>query len=172
MYQALQNSVWGFGAISGASFGGLIADTIGWRWCFILQVPISMIALGVGWLMVANQQRLDDSAGRLKGMWAKIDFSGSLLLVTALSAQLLGLSLGGNEVPWSSGWVIGSLVGSVVLLALFVWTEARTSAIPIIPLRMLSGWLSISVQVANLLGGLAAYAVSQKLIQTAIDMLT
>lgn len=30
MYQALQNSMFGFGAICGASFGGSIADSIGW----------------------------------------------------------------------------------------------------------------------------------------------
>lgn len=36
MYQAMQNGIFGFGAICGASFGGSIADTIGWRWCFIL----------------------------------------------------------------------------------------------------------------------------------------
>jgi MFS family permease len=32
MYQALQNGMFGFGAICGASFGGSIADHIGWRW--------------------------------------------------------------------------------------------------------------------------------------------
>jgi len=159
MYQALQNTVWGFGAISGASFGGLIADTIGWRWCFLLQVPISAIALGVGYFVVANQPSIEGAQDRLKDTWSKIDFSGAFLLVTSLSVQLLALSLGGNEVPWGSPLVIGSLVGSAVLLGLFIWNEARTTAIPIIPLRMLSGRLSVSVQLANLFGGLAAYAV-------------
>ena len=159
MYQAVQNSVWGFGCICGASFGGLIADIIGWRWCFLLQVPVSVFALGVGWLAISNQHRMDETDVLVRNMWAKIDFSGAFLLVTALSMQLLGLSLGGNELPWSNGWVIGSLVGSVVLLAVFVWVEARTLAIPIIPLRMLQGRLSISIQSANFFGGLAAYAV-------------
>lgn len=36
MYQAMQNGIFGFGAVCGASFGGSIADTIGWRWCFLL----------------------------------------------------------------------------------------------------------------------------------------
>ena len=161
MYQALQNTVWGSGAVSGASFGGLIADTIGWRWCFLLQVPVSVIAFGVGCIVVANQSRMEDdnSDGLLKGIWAKIDISGSLLLVIALSGQLLALSLGGNELPWDSPWVICSLVGSFVLLGIFVLVESKTSAIPLIPLRMLSGRLSISVQVANFFGGMAAYAV-------------
>ncbi|RHZ63792.1 MDR family MFS transporter [Aspergillus thermomutatus] len=38
MYQALQNGMHGFGSICGVSFGGSIVDTIGWRWCFLVQV--------------------------------------------------------------------------------------------------------------------------------------
>lgn len=161
MYQALQNAVYGFGAVSGASFGGLIADTIGWRWCFLFQVPISTLGFVLGLFFVMDQERRDDEdGGRLKNMWAKIDFAGAFVLVTALALQLLSLSLGGNELPWSNGWVIGSLVGSFTLLGVFCWIESKTTAIPIIPPRMLSGRLSVSVQVANLCAGLAAYAVS------------
>lgn len=89
---------------------------------------------------------------------AKVDFTGALLLVTAISIQLVGLSLGGNELPWSSGWVIGSLVGSFVLLAVFIWVEARTTAIPIIPLRQLRGRNPIAVQTTNVCAGTAAYS--------------
>ena len=102
----------------------------------------------------------DSEGGRIKDVFAKIDLAGAFVLVIALSVQLLALSLGGNELPWSSGWVIGPLVGSFVLLGVFVLIEAKTSAIPIIPLRMLSGRLSISVQLANMCAGMAAYAVS------------
>ena len=163
MYQALQNTVYGFGAVSGASFGGLIADNIGWRWCFLIQVPISVLGFVIGWFVVSDQEQLmgDAAVGRLKNVFAKVDLAGAFVLVIALSMQLLALSLGGNELPWSNGWVIGSLVGSFVLLGAFVLIEAKTSAIPIIPLRMLSGRLSISVQLANLCAGMAAYAVSE-----------
>lgn len=89
---------------------------------------------------------------------ARVDIVGALLLVTAISVQLVGLSLGGNELPWGSGWVIGSLVGSFVLLAAFVWVEANTTAIPVIPLRQLCGRNPIAIQTANLCAGTAAYA--------------
>jgi hypothetical protein len=165
MYQAFQNGMFGFGAISGASFGGTIADSIGWRWCFLLQVPLSVAALGIGYLVIRNPEggftSADDSsegAGGFKAMWRRVDFSGSLLLVVAISIQLVGLSLGGNELPWSSPWVISALVGSVVLLALFLVVEARTKAIPIIPLRMLHGRLPVTIQFANICAGMSAYA--------------
>jgi MFS family permease len=159
MYQALQNGMFGFGAICGASFGGSIADTIGWRWCFILQVPVSVLALVVGYLVIKDPQSTLSSNATLKETWRRVDFSGALLLVVGISIQLVGLSLGGNELPWSDPWVIAALVGSVVLLALFVLVEARTTAIPVIPLRMLRGRIPIATQISNVCVGLSAYAV-------------
>ncbi|KAI1499953.1 major facilitator superfamily domain-containing protein [Biscogniauxia marginata] len=158
MYQALQNGMFGFGAICGASFGGSIADNIGWRWCFLLQVPISIVALFLGWVVIKNPRSdLIESRG-LKAIWQKVDFSGALLLVVAISVQLIGLSLGGNELPWDSPWVIGSLVGSLILLSLFLLVEAKTTSIPVIPLRMLRGKLPVAIQLANVCAGLSAYA--------------
>jgi len=159
MYQALQNGMFGFGAICGASFGGSIADTVGWRWCFLLQVPISAMALTLGYLVIKNPLELHPTWKEIR---AKVDFSGALLLVTGISIQLVGLSLGGNELPWSNGWVIGSLVSSFVLLGLFVLVEAKTTAVPVIPLRQLIGRNPVSIQIANVCAGTAAYAVSHK----------
>ncbi|KLU90323.1 vacuolar basic amino acid transporter 2 [Magnaporthiopsis poae ATCC 64411] len=164
MYQAMQNGVSGFGSVSGASFGGIIADHIGWRWCFLLQVPISATALLLGSLVLNNpamdayMSRDDDEELAPRTFWRRVDILGSLVLISAVSVQLLGLSLGGNELPWDSPWVIGALAGSVILFALFLLVEARTSATPIIPLHLLRGSLPILTQMANICLGLAAYA--------------
>jgi MFS family permease len=116
MYQAPQNALLGFGSICGASFGGALADTIGWRRCFLLQVPIAFAALMVGYLVVKNPDEVEFSR---RILWQRIDLSGALLLVFALCLHLLGLSLGGNELPWSNVLVILSLV-----------VEARDDAAP------------------------------------------
>ncbi|KAI0138987.1 MFS general substrate transporter [Hypoxylon sp. NC0597] len=158
MYQAMQNGIFGFGAICGASFGGSIADTIGWRWCFLLQVPVSAIALLFGYLVIKNQQNTFGGSSSLKETWRRVDFLGSLVLVVAISVQLVGLSLGGNELPWDSPWVVASLVGSVILFGGFFWIEAKTTAIPVIPLRMLKGRLPVFIQLANVCAGISAYA--------------
>lgn len=164
MYQAAQNVLHGFGSICGASLGGTIANTVGWRWCFLLQVPVSLLALVVGHIVIplpAAQGSVEDGNSRgLRGIWEQVDLAGSLLLIMGLSAQLVGLSLGGNDLPWGNIWVIGSLVASVPLLGMFLVVEARTSSAPVMPLRMLQGVLPVSTQIANVCVGLAAYAVS------------
>ncbi|PKY07130.1 MFS drug transporter [Aspergillus campestris IBT 28561] len=162
MYQALQNGMNGFGAVCGASFGGSIVDTIGWRWCFIMQVPVGIFALVTGYLVInlssPSSNGLVQPGQGLRAIWKYVDLSGACLLILGLSSQLVGLSLGGNELPWSDPWVVGSLVGSVVLLALFVFVEGTTSAIPLIPLRMLKGVLPVATQISNVCVGMAAYA--------------
>lgn len=163
MYQAAQNVLHGFGSICGASFGGAIADTIGWRWCFLLQVPVSLFALVVG-KFVINLPRREVPSTRTQSLWQQVDILGSLLLILGLSIQLVGLSLGGNELPWSNPWVVATLVASFALLALFCVTEAKTTAVPVIPLQMLRGVQPICIQIANVCVGAAAYAVSLQLV--------
>ncbi|KAH0521967.1 hypothetical protein TsFJ059_005893 [Trichoderma semiorbis] len=157
MYQAMQNGIVGMGAICGASFGGTIADLVGWRWCFLFQIPFSIFAFGAGYFVLKNQHRGIVSEGGLGAVWKRVDFSGALLLVAAVSTQLLGMSLGGNELPWGSPWVIGSLSISVVLFVAFVAVEGKTTALPIIPLRMLQGAMPIATQIANICAGMSTY---------------
>ncbi|PYH93949.1 MFS drug transporter [Aspergillus ellipticus CBS 707.79] len=160
MYQAVQNVMHGFGSICGASFGGTIVDTVGWRWCFLMQVPVGILALITGHLVL--KLPLQDKFGAedqgLRAIWRRVDLSGACALIVGLSTQLVGLSLGGNELPWSNVWVILSLVASVASLGLFMVIEAKTSAVPLIPPRMLKGVLPIATQVANVCVGMAAYA--------------
>ncbi|KAK2745892.1 hypothetical protein FQN57_003505 [Myotisia sp. PD_48] len=163
MYQAAQNVLHGFGSICGASLGGSIADTIGWRWCFLLQVPVSVVAVALGYQVVKNQpgenNPEEQNSTALGAIWSKVDLSGALLLIIGLSCQLVGLSLGGNELPWDNFWVVSALAASVAILGLFIYVEATTSAIPVIPLRMLRGKIAVSTQISNICVGAAAYAV-------------
>ncbi|KAJ5521117.1 Major facilitator superfamily domain general substrate transporter [Penicillium fimorum] len=170
MYQAIQNVSYGFGGICGASFGGAIVDSIGWRWCFLLQVPISLFALVMGYRVLRFPPRniATSPDGQTKGIWQQIDMLGACVLILALSAQLVGLSLGGNILPWTSIWVVLPLVSSVVLLGAFVAVEAKTTAAPLIPLKMLRGQLAVSTQIANVCVGMSAYAVSSPLLPPAL----
>jgi MFS family permease len=166
MYQAVQNVLHRFESICGASLGGLIADTIGWRRCFLFQVPVSLLALVVGYYVVKDlkpqQIIIGDQAVQVKSqsLWKQIDLSGAVLLVLGLSAQLAALSMGGNDYPWSDWRVIVALVVSVILLAVFVLVEATTKAILVMPISMFKGCLAISNLLSNVCVGMAAYSVS------------
>jgi MFS family permease len=166
MYQAWQNVLHGFGSICGASVGGLIADHMGWRFCFLSQVPVSMFAFVVGYLVIAKHEVRfaadEENSGdtRHASRWQQIDLAGAVLLVLGLSAQLAAMSMGGNSYPWSDIRVIVAMVLSFILLTVFVLVELRTTAIPIMPMGMLKGTLAISNQISNMCVGMVAYSVS------------
>ncbi|KAK3947201.1 major facilitator superfamily domain-containing protein [Pseudoneurospora amorphoporcata] len=142
MYQAMQNILHRFGFVLGASLGGTITETVGWRWCFLSQMPVSLVTLVVGYFVLENALHLvelTDPKRRTGSALQCLHLSGAILLVVGLAVQLLGLSFGGNECPWSS-------------------MPAKTNAMPMIPLRMLQGWQSSAVQLSNIFSGMAAYA--------------
>ncbi|KAG0650246.1 putative transporter [Hyphodiscus hymeniophilus] len=162
MYQAVQNGFYGFGAICGASIGGILADTIGWRWCFGCQVPIAFAAMLIGYFVIINPPPADrglEGQGAVgKSLWTQIDLSGAVLLVFGLSAQLAALSLGGNQYPWSDIRVIICLVASFVILGAFIWVELKTKALPVMPMLMLQGIPTIANTISNILVGMSSFA--------------
>ncbi|KKY18163.1 putative mfs drug [Phaeomoniella chlamydospora] len=126
------------------------------------RVPISIFAFIVGLARIKNVHVFaiedQDNARRSQSVWKQTDLSGAILLVLGLSAQLAGLSMGGNNYPWSDKRVISSLVVSVFLLVVFVIVELKTVAIPVMPMQMLRGTLAISNIISNICTGMAAYA--------------
>ncbi|KAF7949948.1 uncharacterized protein EAE97_003457 [Botrytis byssoidea] len=121
-WRSYVNVVGTIGRSIGGPSGGLLADTIGWRWSFIGQGPLMLFA-------IALPIQAKDGPSKLR----RIDFVGAFLLTGTIAAFLGSLSLGGQALPWSHPTVLGLLLGSVVLGAIFVGYEVKVAAEPIFP---------------------------------------
>src|SRR3954454_2210984 len=76
----------GIAFIAGPLVGGFLADHVGWRWVFLVNLPIGAAALTV----VATV--LPASVGRREGRAAPLDLAGIALLTGAIALVLVGLT--------------------------------------------------------------------------------
>ncbi|EGS19311.1 uncharacterized protein CTHT_0047650 [Thermochaetoides thermophila DSM 1495] len=142
-WRAYVNLVATLGRSIGGPLGGWLVDIIGWRWSFYIQVPpiLSAIFLIIWCLPETKSESLEyDSdeeaaARRLKSKLSRVDFKGSILFALVVLTFLLPVELGGVELPWTSGPILGLFALSTVLLYAFIVVE-RGQEEPILPLEI------------------------------------
>ncbi|KAE8450081.1 hypothetical protein EG329_006862 [Mollisiaceae sp. DMI_Dod_QoI] len=133
-WRSFVNVVATLGRSAGGPLGGLLADTVGWRWSFTGQGPLLTIAI----ILVAFKlpSFAHDREEPIKGQPSKlrrVDFVGAVLLGSTIVSLLGALSLGGQTFPWGHPLVIGLFVGSVILGVFFVLYELKYAFEPIFP---------------------------------------
>jgi len=106
------------GGALGFTLGGVVTEMAGWRWIFLLNIPISLLALVVLPRLIGNRW-IEGSTRR------GVAPLGAILLTSSLFALLYGLTRSKEE-GMVSPPVISILGGGAVLLAAFVVTERRT----------------------------------------------
>jgi hypothetical protein len=95
-FQSYFNATYGAGSTLGAALGGAIADHLGWRWEFGLQVPLLLLALILACFATPARLGLQEGAQQ-KTVWEAMkvfDFKGSLLLTTSITCLILGIVSG------------------------------------------------------------------------------
>ncbi|MFI2236970.1 MFS transporter [Streptomyces chrestomyceticus] len=125
-YQGALGAVFGVTTVVGPTLGGLFTDHASWRWCFYVNIPIAIVMV----VMAARTVPVVRAAVR-----PVIDYIGIVLVALGSSGLVLGLEWGGNEYAWGSPVIIGLFVGSVVLLAAFVFVELRAKE-PMLPMHL------------------------------------
>jgi EmrB/QacA subfamily drug resistance transporter len=114
----------GSGAAIGVLAGGVLTEYVGWEWCFLINVPIAIIAL----FLVPRFVR----ESRSEGLARNFDALGAVLVTASLMMLVYSLTQA-NDKGWTSGETIGILIGSGVLMAAFIGVERRGKH-PLVPL--------------------------------------
>ena len=100
----------------GPVVGGLITEFSSWRFCFFVNLPVSIL-VAAGAIII----RPSDTPRKTDGF----DWAGVMLLVLGLPAFILGVKQG-NDWGWDAPLTLSLLVGGLVMLAAFVRTELRS----------------------------------------------
>ncbi|MEO8955393.1 MAG: MDR family MFS transporter [Ktedonobacteraceae bacterium] len=121
---------------TGPVLGGLLVDSLSWRWVFFVNVPIGIAAFLFG--LIFLQEHREPKAG-------SFDLPGFLLADIGLALALYALSEGPTS-GWISPAILGSALGGLLLLIGFVVVELRRPE-PLLDLRLLGNRL---FRIANL----------------------
>ncbi|WP_431803606.1 DHA2 family efflux MFS transporter permease subunit [Microbacterium sp. bgisy203] len=114
----------GVATLVGPLAGGLIVDGLGWEWIFFVNIPVGIVGFVLAWILVPA----------LPTHPHRFDLVGVFLSAASLFLIVFGLQEG-ERFDWAP-WVWGMIAGGVVLLALFLWEQARTKSEPLVPLEL------------------------------------
>ncbi len=138
-----------FNAISlilGPMVGGLLVDYAGWPSIFLVNLPVGLIALGLGLFGIEESSHPDHAA---------LDPAGQILSIVFLGALTLSLINAGHS-GWGASETIVPMVISALTLLAFIAVEMR-SLRPVLPVDLLRQRAFASANFASFVLGFSGY---------------
>jgi len=155
-YMGYLGAVFGVGTVAGPVIGGILTDSLSWRWCFFVGVPFALIAL------VLLQRTLHLPTKKRDDV--HIDVLGGTLIAAGVSSILIWVSLAGKNFDWL-GWQTAAMVlGGIAFIFAAVVVERRAKE-PLIPMDLFQNRTVVMAVIASVAVGIAMFGTTVFLTQ-------
>ncbi len=118
-------AIGGIGGASGALFGGLLTQGLGWEWVFLINVPVGLAVLALSRAVVPE--------GRTELGHRHMDLAGAVLVTGGFVSLVYGI-VRTDSIGWGSTGVLAPVGLGLALLGAFLVLEGRISRAPLMPL--------------------------------------
>jgi EmrB/QacA subfamily drug resistance transporter len=145
----LQGTMTYLGLTTGPILGGWLADKFGWHTVFFINVPIGVLATWLSWRVIPRDLASERNE--------QFDLTGSFTFMAGLVILLLALNQG-QEWGWFSPLILGLLIGSVVILTIFVWIEQHASS-PMLDLSLFRSRIFNMATISPFLNYICIYSI-------------
>ena len=139
----------GFGNAVGPLLGGLLTDTLGWRWIFYLNLPVAAAAVLIVMLVVPRDASIKEHE--------RIDYPGMGTLSVGLLALLLALDWA-LDLGWTAPLILFLFALSAAALVAFVFVERRAGEAALVPRHVLQNKAFAGASLATLLNSAIFFA--------------
>jgi EmrB/QacA subfamily drug resistance transporter len=121
---ALWGATAGVATLVGPILGGILVDAFGWEWIFFINIPVGVVGFVLAWRLVPS---LETRMHRFDWLGVALSGVGMFLLVFGIQQ--------GHKYHWNA-WVMTSIIGGLVVFAIFVLWQKRNRAEPLVPLSL------------------------------------
>ncbi len=123
---ALFSAIWGLASVLGPAVGGFLTEYVSWRWTFLLNLPVGLLAMGMLWVTLREKVEKRDRT---------IDYAGIVTLGLGSGLLMFAMLEGNRSFLSNSPVPILMYVVAIGLLCLFIHVETKAPE-PIIPLSL------------------------------------
>ncbi|CAI6339965.1 unnamed protein product [Periconia digitata] len=122
-FMGVVSATFGISSVAGPLLGGGLTGSVGWRWCFWINLPIGALAVAIVALSFRSPLTPPREMKRIQ-RFASLDIGGGLLVTSFFTCFVLGMHYSSIS-PWTSPRVLCSLIGSFLSFCAFVFNEYK-----------------------------------------------
>jgi DHA2 family multidrug resistance protein len=124
------------GPALGPTLGGIITDSISWRWCFFINIPVGIISLILTYFLVHDSPAMLERTRAARHGGIKVDYIGVILIAAGFGCLEVVLDKGQRDDWFESPFICWMLFTAVVSLVSAVFWELKQKD-PIVDLTLL-----------------------------------